>query len=252
MAAWSMRFAAVLVAFGTIAGCRQILGIEEATLICPPEMPNCKFCDDASDCGRATECHSWSCNNNLCVAVNAAVRTKCSTGVCSDDSTSECVACVVYEDCPAGQCRDHICSRCDDGIKNGWEADVDCGGAPCKACLGFPCVNPSECKSGFCADGTCCDNACDAICSFCGFPYEGRCSSIPKYMHDTSPVVCSGENMCDGFGSCLLRPGEICASAVECVSYRCEQSRCRKLAGEDCSFPQECANDSCVGGKCQD
>lgn len=246
-----MRSAIVLLlAFlATVAGCRQILGIEDARLLCPPELPDCMLCYNVADCGSATECHSWRCVDNLCRPTNKSVGTKCTTGVCSDDPVSVCVACMAYEDCPGGQCRDHRCSRCDDGIKNGWEEDVDCGGgSPCKRCLGSACSTPDDCKSGFCADGTCCNSACDAICAYCTM--AGDCEPIPRYTNDPVPV-CAGENTCDGFGSCLLQPGEICVNAVECASARCEQNRCRKLAGEDCIAPQECANDLCVSGKCQ-
>jgi len=241
----------VFLGIGMAMGCRQMLGIDDAALICPPDQPGCKVCADVKDCGAGTECHAWACTDHACVAINEAPRKTCSVGVCSDELVSECVQCVAHEDCPDGQCRDHVCSRCDDGIMNGWETDVDCGGGgACKACLGEACASATECKSGFCADGACCASACDGVCSFCGFPFKGNCSSIPKYSDDSNPL-CDGNSTCDGFGSCLLRPGEICASAVECASYRCEQSRCRKVAGESCAFPQECAEDLCVSGVCQ-
>jgi len=41
--------------------------------------------------------------------------------------------------------------RCDDGIKNGAETDVDCGGGACRACTtGQGCAAPTDCESGFC------------------------------------------------------------------------------------------------------
>src|SRR5256885_7165918 len=39
---------------------------------------------------------------------------------------------------------------CDDGIKNGAETDIDCGGI-CKACaLGSACAAPADCRSNDC------------------------------------------------------------------------------------------------------
>ncbi|HMR10676.1 MAG TPA: hypothetical protein PKA88_33090 [Polyangiaceae bacterium] len=50
--------------------------------------------------------------------------------------------------CPAGQ-------SCHDGIKNGPESDVDCGG-DCPPCaLGKTCSSARDCVSGRCADGEC-------------------------------------------------------------------------------------------------
>lgn len=235
----------------TLPGCRQILGIEEASLICPPDIPDCKLCQDAKDCGPSTECHSWACTDNQCVPVNAPARTKCATGVCSDDPVSECVECMAYEDCPGGQCRDRVCSRCDDGIQNGWESGVDCGGGgPCKRCLGDPCASADQCQSGFCTDGTCCNTECGMMCAACYFPDPGNCSALPLYMDDNEPD-CDGMYTCNGSGLCLLRPTEICVSAVECASGRCEQSRCRRHPGESCFSVLECAENSCVNGICQ-
>jgi hypothetical protein len=234
-----------------LSSCQRIFGIEEATLVCPPGTPNCKLCDEPSDCGSPTECHAWACVDHQCSVVNMPVQTKCSQGVCSEDPVSVCVECVKYADCPGGHCRDHVCSRCDDGIKNGFEEEIDCGGGGgCKECLGTPCANPDDCQSGYCVDGTCCTSACEGACSFCGFPYMGSCSSLPKYSHDQDPM-CNGNYVCDGGGTCLLRPGEVCTSAIECASYRCEASRCRKLAGESCQDFWECVDDLCVAGKCQ-
>jgi hypothetical protein len=181
--------------------------------------------------------------------VNAPSRTACAQGVCSDDPVATCVPCLVDEDCPdGGHCgKERQCFRCDDGVKNGREHDVDCGG-PCKECLGDPCSSPDECKSGFCAaDGRCCTSACDSPCVYC--PLDGNCSNVPKYEQDFVPA-CAGSNVCDGFGSCLLRPGEICTSNVQCSSFRCEENRCYKLAGEPCDKALECLQDSCVDGVC--
>ena len=47
-------------------------------------------------------------------------------------------------------------ATCTDGIKNGAETDVDCGGGTCPACgLGKICGKASDCKVGTCAGGVC-------------------------------------------------------------------------------------------------
>ncbi len=49
---------------------------------------------------------------------------------------------------------------CHDGVKNGTETDVDCGGscAPCDA--GRSCASGSDCTSGHCVDARCCEPPC--------------------------------------------------------------------------------------------
>lgn len=84
------------------ASCRQALGIDEATLACPPDLPDCVPCEVVSDCGAATECHAWTCKDSVCMPLNAPPRTECTTGVCSDDPVSECAACLADADCPNG------------------------------------------------------------------------------------------------------------------------------------------------------
>lgn len=242
---------AVLFLVVLAASCRQILGIEEATLICPPELPNCTICSDPGDCPAATQCHSWACVDALCTPVNAVARTTCAQGVCSNTSPSECVQCVEDEDCP-GQPGAHCglgqCFRCDDGIQNGREHGIDCGG-PCKDCLGKFCASPDECISGFCADGRCCTSPCTDICASCNFPDPGNCTFLPKYSDDGDPL-CDGQYQCNGGGSCDLRCGEICTSAIQCASLRCVGNRCVKLPGEPCTLDVECAMMSCVNGVC--
>ena len=57
-----------------------------------------------------------------------------------------CVACV--------SATKHV--ECTDGLQNGGETAVDCGGPQCAACpSGLGCVLPSDCASALCANGTC-------------------------------------------------------------------------------------------------
>jgi hypothetical protein len=239
----------LLVALGV--SCRQILGIEEAILICPEEPAGCKICSEPDDCGPGTRCHSWACVDALCTPVNATAHTPCSKGFCNDSSPSECVTCVEDTDCPGpgGYCDLGECFSCFDGVHNGWEHGVDCGG-PCKGCLGDFCTTPDDCIGDFCADGVCCTSLCDMPCAHCNLLGEaGNCTALPKYSHDSNPL-CSGKYVCDGGGGCGLRPSEICTSAVQCASGRCVDNRCVKLAGEPCTLDVECAMMLCVNDVC--
>ena len=94
-------------------------------------------CVEPSDCpGADTTCQQRACTDGVCGVVNAAESTACTEDdgrVCDGDG--QCVECVQTTDCPDGVCQDNQCvdPQCTDGIQNGNETDVDCGGT-CPAC----------------------------------------------------------------------------------------------------------------------
>ena len=57
-----------------------------------------------------------------------------------------------------GACWD---SGCTDGIKNGDETDVDCGGSCLPCAPGFECLVPGDCQTLLCAGGICTEATCD-------------------------------------------------------------------------------------------
>jgi hypothetical protein len=216
---------AALLAATAMASCQLIIGLDDYYLApaCPVGAALCTLCNDAADCGPADACHTWSCVEHLCQPIDATAGTACSGGVCSDVSPSTCVPCNEDADClqPGGHCYEHACFRCDDGVENGDELEVDCGGA-CPECLGLPCSIGSDCKSGFCADGRCCNAPCDAICMWC---FDGDCKNVPQYESDTVPA-CIGNNVCNGGGECRLDNGSPCVADVECASGKCVNMTC--------------------------
>jgi hypothetical protein len=208
-----------------MAGCQLIIALDDYYLApdCPVGAALCAPCNDAADCGPADACHTWSCVEHLCQPIDATAGTACTGGVCSDVSPSTCVPCNEEADCaqPGGHCHEHACFRCDDGVENGDELEIDCGGA-CPQCIGLSCSTGPECKSGFCADGVCCNAPCDAICVSC---FDGDCVNVPKYQSD--PPLCFGDGkLCNGGGECRLGDGGICVSDVECVSAKCINMTC--------------------------
>jgi len=80
---------------------------------------------------------------------------------------ADTMACKAGTDCASGVCQGatpntKTCqpASCGDGIKNGNETDVDCGGAECLAqgapCLdSWMCKSPADCESGVCKSGVC-------------------------------------------------------------------------------------------------
>src|SRR4029453_13035836 len=69
-----------------------------------------------------------------------------------------CPECVRAADCTGGVCSGFVCQppTCFDGVRNGAESDVDCGGGLCALCAsGSGCVSSSDCATGICFEGVC-------------------------------------------------------------------------------------------------
>jgi hypothetical protein len=117
-----------------------------------------------------------------------------------------------------------------DGVQNGNETDTDCGGgAPCNGCgNGDSCNGPSDCASGFCIDGVCCDMACTGLCESCVMSQtgvaDGSCADVAA---GTDPEnECSGVQVCDS-GVCVGQAnGASCGGPTDCMSGFCTDGVC--------------------------
>lgn len=124
--------------------------------------------------------------------------------------------CEMPEDCgPAGDCSGFAC------VEGQCEATVEPSGTPCGeaaecdgdgACLGVPgaeCDDAADCATNQCADGVCCDSACDAECESCVVDgLAGTCSPLAAA---TDPDGECGQGTCDGARGCA--GGEVTDSA---------------------------------------
>lgn len=224
----ALRTVLAVLGAATVASCHLILGLEEATVDCRVESISC-LCEADTDCGPAPECRMWKCLEGVCRQRNAPEGTPCSTGYCNSADSAEtfpvarCVECTDDAQCDGGYCGEfHRCGRCDNGIEDGDERDVDCGGR-CPTCLGSPCLSDEECITGFCTDGHCCDFRCQDECAYCHF--SGECMYLPQFTADNDPL-CVGEMACNGGGVCALGPNEPCLSNSECASLECSNNVC--------------------------
>lgn len=156
------------------------------------------------------------------------------------------------------------CYHCDDGVKNGDETDVDCGGRHCttKCAQGKTCAAAADCATSFCEDGVCCEIACTDACYTCNLMGSvGTCDLVPNYGDDTNYGMnesCLATNgvTCNGAGLCKKALNVECATSIECASNKCGdpdmdgKKTCVKAIGDSCSNNAECYSNICSNGTC--
>ena len=143
---------------------------------------------------------------------------------------------------------------CSDGIKNGAETDLDCGGGTCGKCVDKKaCVAASDCSSGACTG------------KVCAAP---SCSDTTKNGAETD-VDCGG-------GSCgQCADSKACTTATDCMSAVCSGKICAAPTctdtakngtetdmdcggtcgpcglGLSCAMGTDCGTNLCKQGSCQ-
>jgi hypothetical protein len=136
-----------------------------------------------SSCETNEECASGACADGVC-CTNACV------GPCrSCNQPSSNGTCQGYQagSDPEGECHDgNLC--------NGAGA---CGPPPSNLPNGQLCTSPGQCRSGFCADGVCCNSDCTTPCMACG---TGTCVAVNGA--DDIPE-CTGNKTCNPKGKCI-------------------------------------------------
>lgn len=179
-------------------------------------------------------CPSGSCNGTMCPApmlTNAAAGTSCG---------------------PSGEQCDGSgnCGSCSDGVQDGMETGVDCGGPTCPQCLGGPCNNLSDCGAGAqaCVDDVCCNSLCDKPCEVCtvaqGATQDGTCTPVTS----GDPKLACGVQGCGVNGLCACSDGTQDGNekGVDCGGGICPG--CGN--GTVCDGSNDCANGNCVNGYC--
>lgn len=118
---------------------------------------------------------------------------------------------------------------CEDGLKNGLETDVDCGGPHCEPCtLGGSCSFDRDCESGRCEDKSCASPTCD----------DGRKNG------DETDVDCGGP-VCE---ACSV--GQGCQEDDDCESQFCFEGICLEAQCNDEILNGEESDIDCGGPHC--
>jgi hypothetical protein len=124
---------------------------------------------------------------------------------------------------------------------------------------GLPCGAATECTSGFCVDGVCCEQSCMGTCRTCALPGSaGTCRPFDvgtdpaDECPDQTAASCGTDGTCDGAGGCrkylegttCAAPG--CSGSMLTTLGTCSAAgMCMKPAGA------ACGNYTCSGAACR-
>jgi hypothetical protein len=165
---------------------------------------------------------------------------------------------------------------CTDGVRNGDEPDVDCGGTSCAPCAnGAGCHRGPDCTSGTCTGGVCVEPSCadgvrngtetDTDCggTSCGPCADGAgchkgadcasgvCTNGTCAVPSCSDGVRNGtetDTDCGGTSCEQCAAGQGCSSQDDCATpLLCRDGICAPCSDHDqCGAGQECQQGACV------
>jgi len=230
----------------------------------------------STSCGAGSYCDGTNCvplktTGGVCLSGD-----ECSSGYCVDSRCCGEASCETCQSCtgPGGTCV--AVTNAEDSDSCGGVSTCDAIGA-CKKKAGQTCTAATQCVGGNCADGVCCNTACDRSCEYCnggtpgtcGFitgapmgghpacagtgPCQGSCNgtkascAFPGAETTCRQPSCTGstvENLavCDGLGNCPA------VSTTPCSPFVCGTTSCLT----SCSSSSECvAGAACIGAVCQ-
>jgi Collagen triple helix repeat (20 copies) len=136
-------------------------------------------------------------------------------------------ACSNGSACVNGNCA-LATATCSDGIKNGSETGVDCGGGTCAPCgTGQSCLTGTDCQSGVCNNlNVCSSGSCGPGQSVCG----STCVNLQSDLNNCGGcgIVCSNSSPCTastctsgGCGVVFVADGTSCGSGLFCTAGTC-------------------------------
>jgi hypothetical protein len=135
---------------------------------------------------------------------------------------------------------------CVDGLPNGSETDVDCGGGICQRCgMGKHCSAAADCSTAVCVGNACgCATGADCPAGFTNC-VAGVCQPD---ISCTNRIKDGSETDVDCGGSCQpCAPGQQCATGADCTATVCNSGTCGCVSTTDC--PAGTAD--CVAGVCR-
>ncbi|MEX1364042.1 MAG: M23 family metallopeptidase [Nannocystaceae bacterium] len=155
--------------------------------------------DGVTQVCEATNYAFEACEAIDCAAIEGQAACDAWVGSCGWSCEQE--ACVDAEQAEGDECVTEPPAACDDGVLNGEETGLDCGGPECLGCDGDPCVSPDDCASGSCGD-------------------DGSCGPPPFDCHrfDGDPETCGNATGCiyhECADACSPNTETACAAGCE-------------------------------------
>ena len=192
--------------------------------------------DDAPECVGDYTCG----NSGACLLKNGRSSTlaeSCASGFAKDGVCCNQACTAPCHECSTGACRRVPVAN--DDIPECTGSTTCSASGVCLLKLGRTCTGASECASGYCVDGKCCDTECELMCHSCK---TGACQQVPALMEDAPD--CLGEYACSLSGECLLKTGRNCSRASDCASGFCVDGKCCDV---ECAQPCfSCATGACL------
>ena len=194
--------------------------------------------DDADSCTNALTCNG----QGACVSKVGQVcanGTECSSGLCVDQRCCNtacnlpCQTCVTGTCSPVNSADDAECTPTTTKTCNASGACVLKLGQACTTGMG------TQCASGQCVDGHCCNTACNGPCQTCA---TGTCSPVNNA--DDPECTPTTTKTCNGAAACLLKQAQSCTLGSECATGQCFDNKCCNVA---CNGPcMSCATGTCL------
>lgn len=173
-------------------------------------------------------------SGNPCTPEDACPSGYCVDGVCCEQpSCGTCQGCDVASS--KGVCSPRPVLALDDSC----DAGLLCSAAQqCADPLGAKCTDGASCASGFCVDGVCCVEAsCHGDCQSCAAgPSPGHCGDV---FREQIPGRCDGAKGCDALSRCRVLAGGDCSQDEECEGERCSDNVCHKPGDHVCRTDSE-------------
>ena len=199
-----------------------VLNQDETDIDCGGTL--CGGCRDGAACLVDGDCSALgaTCDSGSCVSCADRVRNRDETDL--DCGGATCPACAPGLMCSVdADCASNICDGptmrcnapgCGDGVLNGAETDLDCGGGSCLGCdTGEMCLAGRDCLSGVCTAGTCEAPTCmDGVRN--GGETDVDCGGSTACPRCADRQLCSSDTDCTA-GVCTTPPGR-CGTFTGC------------------------------------
>ena len=217
--------------------------------LCVQKCKNGGGCNTPNDCVSGATCSAGKCQVAHCVdgvADNGETDIDCGGADCSPCPVGK--TCAAGSDCASSFCNATslkcVANGCQDGVKDGSESDVDCGG-PSGAC--------PRCSDGkACSGGTDCNSGGGSICTsgnLCCHPSGTACNGVAC---GTATDNCGQTLACGNNGACADSTRPYCKSGC-CTSYNDATQACAgKACGtidDGCGATYACADTCTAQGK---